>query len=114
LCVAHSVEIHEDNLTYSTAPTVRVDPTNRCAVMLAYGRRLIIIPFRPDLAVNDPFESIDDFRPLPASYVLELNELNIHNIKDYIFLEVKNRYCRRRRTNNARGRWFRLDLFFCL
>jgi cleavage and polyadenylation specificity factor subunit 1 len=66
---------------------LRVDPTNRCAVLLAYDRKLVVIPFRPELAVSDPYELIDDFRPLPASYALDLRDLNVVHVKDYIFLE---------------------------
>ena len=31
--------------------TVRIDPENRCAAMLIYGSRLVILPFRKDLLV---------------------------------------------------------------
>lgn len=29
-------------------PIVRVDPENRCAVMLIYGTKLVVLPFRKD------------------------------------------------------------------
>ena len=67
--------------------------------MLVYGRRLIVIPFRAELPVSDPFESLDDFRPLPASYTLNLTELGIRNVKDYVFLEVIYFYFRRSKNS---------------
>lgn len=67
---------------------LRIDPTHRCGAMLVYDRRLMVMPFRAELPVSDPFESLDDFRPLPASYALDLAELGIRRIKDYVFLEV--------------------------
>jgi len=34
-------------------PQIRVDPENRCAVMLGYGRKMIILPFRKDPSPED-------------------------------------------------------------
>lgn len=32
---------------------VRVDPENRCAVMLVYGTQLVVLPFRKDTLTDE-------------------------------------------------------------
>lgn len=34
-------------------PMVRVDPENRCAVMLVYGTQLVVLPFRKDTLTDE-------------------------------------------------------------
>lgn len=34
-------------------PIVRVDPENRCAVMLIYGTKLVVLPFRKDTLTDE-------------------------------------------------------------
>lgn len=34
-------------------PLVRVDPENRCAVMLIYGTKLVVLPFRKDTLTDE-------------------------------------------------------------
>ena len=34
-------------------PKVRVDPDGRCAVMLIYGTRLVVLPFRRDSLADE-------------------------------------------------------------
>lgn len=45
-------------------PWIRVDPEGRCAVMLLYGKKLAVLPFRKDITSEDgdpleakPFEN---------------------------------------------------------
>jgi hypothetical protein len=48
----------------------------------------MIVPFRGEFMVHDTHDVVDDFRPLPASYALNLDEHNIKHVKDFVFLEV--------------------------
>lgn len=41
---------------------VRVDPDNRCAVMMAYGRKLVVLPFRRDNTLDEI--EIQDVKPI--------------------------------------------------
>merc|ERR1719427_218227 len=82
-------------------PSVRVDPDNRCAAMLAYGRKIIILPFKRDMTSGlegeDPITdlSLDSLalsgssRVLP-SYTLDLSTViqnaTVDNIIDIQFL----------------------------
>ena len=51
-----SLHVFEDEAMRSgyyhnhSAPFVRVDPENRCAAMLVYGRKIVVLPFRRDAA----------------------------------------------------------------
>ncbi|XP_069051049.1 cleavage and polyadenylation specificity factor subunit 1 isoform X1 [Lepisosteus oculatus] len=71
-------------------PIVRVDPENRCAVMLIYGTRLVVLPFRKD-TLTDEQEGIvgegqkSSFLP---SYIIDVRELDekLLNIIDMKFL----------------------------
>lgn len=71
-------------------PMVRVDPENRCAVMLVYGTCLVVLPFRKD-TLTDEQEGIvgegqkSSFLP---SYIIDVRELDekLLNIIDMKFL----------------------------
>lgn len=75
---------------------VRVDPEGRCAVMLVYGRKLVVLPFRRETALDDP-ELVDvkpcssaanTKAPVLASYMIVLKELDekMDNVIDVQFL----------------------------
>nr|XP_016853430.1 PREDICTED: cleavage and polyadenylation specificity factor subunit 1 [Anolis carolinensis] len=71
-------------------PKVRVDPDGRCAVMLIYGTRLVVLPFRRD-TLTDEHEGVvgegqkSSFLP---SYIIDIRELDekLLNIIDMQFL----------------------------
>lgn len=86
-------------------PAVRVDPDNRCAAMLVYGRKIVILPFRRDInMVADTEDNSADItleglqlggtggRVLP-SYTLDLTQViqtPVDNIIDITFLHGYN------------------------
>ncbi|XP_028164475.1 cleavage and polyadenylation specificity factor subunit 1-like [Ostrinia furnacalis] len=89
--------------THPHIPWIRVDPECRCAVMLLYGKKLAVLPFRKDITSEDgdPLEAkpFNDTKknaptqtmtraPTLASYVIVLKELDekIDNILDIQFL----------------------------
>ncbi|CAH2286336.1 cleavage and polyadenylation specificity factor subunit 1 isoform X1 [Pelobates cultripes] len=71
-------------------PKVRVDPSGRCAVMLIYGTRLVVLPFRRD-TLTEEHEGLmgegqkSSFLP---SYIIDVRELDekLLNIIDMQFL----------------------------
>ena len=71
-------------MLYVRPPLFRVDPTGRCGVMRAYDRKLIVVPFRGEFAVPDALGVVDDYRPLPPSYVLDTEKLGIHAVRDFV------------------------------
>ncbi|XP_038067908.1 cleavage and polyadenylation specificity factor subunit 1-like [Patiria miniata] len=69
-------------------PHVRVDPENRCAVMLVYGSKLVVLPFnRGEGLVEDTDQATKKSAVMP-SYVINLSELEEHvlNVVDIQFL----------------------------
>ncbi|CAK1589446.1 unnamed protein product [Parnassius mnemosyne] len=89
--------------THPHIPWIRVDPEFRCAVMLLYGKKLAVLPFRKDITSEegDPLEAkplLDSKKNQPsqpitrsptlASYVIVLKDLDekIDNILDIQFL----------------------------
>ncbi|XP_035792501.1 cleavage and polyadenylation specificity factor subunit 1-like [Anopheles albimanus] len=80
-------------------PLVRVDPDNRCAVMLVYGRKLVVLPFRKDSSLDEiEMQDVKPIKktptlliaktPILASYIIELKDLDekIDNVIDVQFL----------------------------
>ena len=70
-------------------PVVRVDPEGRCAAMLVYGTRLVILPFRKDVACDDAEGIMSGSKtPIMSSYIIDLRKLNekIINVIDVQFL----------------------------
>ena len=87
--------------SFSRPSVVRVDPENRCAALLIYGRSIVIIPFRKEMVVDDndniPFIpggnnnlTTNKRSPVLPSYKLDLSPelygVNIVNIIDIQFL----------------------------
>lgn len=89
--------------THPHIPWIRVDPEFRCAVMLLYGKKLAVLPFRKDITSEegDPLEAkpLSDTKknqaahtmnraPTLASYIIILKDLDekIDNILDIQFL----------------------------
>ncbi|MEQ2200945.1 Cleavage and polyadenylation specificity factor subunit 1 [Xenoophorus captivus] len=66
-------------------PIVRVDPENRCAVMLVYGTKLVVLPFRKDTLTDEQEIGVEGFLP---SYIIDVRELDekLLNIVDMKFL----------------------------
>uniref|UniRef100_A0A3Q1FIY4 Cleavage and polyadenylation specificity factor subunit 1 n=1 Tax=Acanthochromis polyacanthus TaxID=80966 RepID=A0A3Q1FIY4_9TELE len=71
-------------------PIVRVDPENRCAVMLVYGTQLVVLPFRKDTLTDEQESGVGEgpkssFLP---SYIIDVRELDekLLNIIDMKFL----------------------------
>lgn len=80
-------------------PIIKVDPDNRCAVMVIYGKKLVVLPFRRDSSLDEI--EIQDVKPMKktplqliaktpilASYIIELKDLDekIDNVIDIEFL----------------------------
>ncbi|XP_077335360.1 cleavage and polyadenylation specificity factor subunit 1-like [Lithobates pipiens] len=71
-------------------PKVRVDPNGRCAVMLIYGTRLVVLPFRRETLTEEhegPMSEGQKSSFLP-SYIIDVRELDekLLNIIDLQFL----------------------------
>ena len=82
-------------------PSVRVDPDNRCAAMLAYGRKIMILPFRADSGASSvqdtgdlSLESLALGGRVMPSYTLDLESViqshSVDNIIDVQFLHGYN------------------------
>ncbi|WAR13668.1 CPSF1-like protein [Mya arenaria] len=76
-------------------PTVRVDPDGRCAAMLIYGTKLVVLPFRKDVYSEDVDVMIDGDDhahktryPIQNSYIIDMRSFDekITNILDFQFL----------------------------
>ncbi|XP_016844737.1 cleavage and polyadenylation specificity factor subunit 1 [Nasonia vitripennis] len=86
-------EIKDGWTNHHHVPIVRVDPEGRCAVMLIYGRKLVVLPFRKDpiLDEGDLIEnpkSSSHKTPILSSYMIVLKSLEekMDNIIDLQFL----------------------------
>ncbi|RWS28719.1 Cleavage and polyadenylation specificity factor subunit 1-like protein [Leptotrombidium deliense] len=49
-------DMKQGNTQFVYPPIVRVDPDNRCAAMLLYGKNIVILPFRRELGATDETE----------------------------------------------------------
>ncbi|KAG1947438.1 cleavage and polyadenylation specificity factor subunit [Pimephales promelas] len=83
-------ELREGFVQNMHIPMVRVDPENRCAVMLVYGTRLVVLPFRRDTLTDDQEGIVGEGQKssfLP-SYIIDVRELDekLLNIIDMKFL----------------------------
>lgn len=72
---------------------MRVDPESRCAAMLVYGRRLVILPFRVDTLLEESENSFQEAdaenvsQVLPSySILLKTIDEKIENVIDIQFL----------------------------
>ncbi|XP_032830400.1 cleavage and polyadenylation specificity factor subunit 1 isoform X1 [Petromyzon marinus] len=71
-------------------PVVRVDPDARCAAMLVYGTRLVVLPFRRETLADEAEGGVSEGQKpsLLPSYVIDLRGLDekLLNVLDMQFL----------------------------
>lgn len=67
-------------------PTVRVDTQQRCAAMVFFDNRLAVIPFRLTSLIDEEEAVMDLEKFTVKSFILNLNQLGVKNVKDYVFL----------------------------
>lgn len=60
-------------------PTVRVDPDARCAAMLYYGTKLVILPFRRDIGPDEV--DATSSKPIMSSYMIDLSTMDEKIVK---------------------------------
>lgn len=83
-----------------SVPIVRVDPEGRCAVMLVFGRKLVVLPFRRENPIDDPTApapvtdpaTAANRPPILTSYMITLKHIEekMENVKDVQFLHGYN------------------------
>lgn len=86
-------EIRDGWTNHHHTPIVRVDPEGRCAVMLIYGRKLVVLPFKKDPSLDDG-DLLDNTKassnkaPILSSYMIVLKSLEekMDNVIDLQFL----------------------------
>ncbi|XP_020283303.1 cleavage and polyadenylation specificity factor subunit 1 [Pseudomyrmex gracilis] len=86
-------EIKDGWTNHHHIPIVRVDPEGRCAAMLIYGRKLVVLPFRKDPSLDDA-DLLDTAKltshktPILSSYMIVLKTLEekMDNVIDLQFL----------------------------
>ncbi|XP_066599377.1 cleavage and polyadenylation specificity factor subunit 1 [Prorops nasuta] len=86
-------EIKDGWTNHHHIPIVRVDPEGRCAVMLIYGRKLVVLPFRKDPSIDDGDLDATKIQnhhkaPILSSYMIVLKSLEekMDNVIDLQFL----------------------------
>eukprot|EP00795_Rhopilema_esculentum_P001311 gene1311-15698_t len=71
-------------------PVIRVDPENRCAVMLVYGRHLVVLPFKQELAVDEAeqAQASDKSGSVLGTYTIDLRTVDeqLTNVTDFQFM----------------------------
>eukprot|EP00058_Branchiostoma_floridae_P027043 XP_002612534.1 hypothetical protein BRAFLDRAFT_58262 [Branchiostoma floridae] len=81
-------EVKDGYVSNYHAPMVRVDPEGRCAVMLIYGKRLVVLPFRKEGAVDEAEMSAGSKSSILPTYMIKLQDLDerLINVVDLQFL----------------------------
>ncbi|CAG0890026.1 unnamed protein product [Darwinula stevensoni] len=72
-----------------TIPHIRVDPDSRCCVMLVYGRKIAVLPFKHDAVADDIDLELGEHKPtVLSSYLIDLKDINekMDNVIDMQFL----------------------------
>ncbi|TPX40593.1 hypothetical protein SeMB42_g03452 [Synchytrium endobioticum] len=71
-------------------PEIRLDPQFRCAIMLFYGEKLAILPFKTDLSgANEPdLDTVGHKNPFLPSFVIPVSSIDpqVRNVVDMAFL----------------------------
>lgn len=79
----------EGKMKYQSQPILQVDLQNRCGVMVIYDKWLAVIPFKTRSLLDDEDMDLEGGNEdkTPRSWVINLNEMGIRNVKDYVFLD---------------------------
>uniref|UniRef100_T1J479 Cleavage and polyadenylation specificity factor subunit 1 n=1 Tax=Strigamia maritima TaxID=126957 RepID=T1J479_STRMM len=83
-------EMKDGRMQICQIPEIRVDPEGRCAVMMAYGNKIVVLPFRKETISEDgdTLYGSSGKSPVLASYTIHIKELEekMDNIIDLQFL----------------------------
>ncbi|CAO3589394.1 unnamed protein product [Absidia cylindrospora] len=86
-------ELKKEYLSSSYAPTLHIDPQQRCAVLNFYNDKLAVLPFRQADQLDVTGQENDDDdplikRPYLPSFIIDLSSIDkgVKNIVDMVFL----------------------------
>lgn len=80
-------KVKEGHDHYIHVPELRVDPQQRCAAMLAFDRKLVVLPFRQHASLMEIENGGQEDQPVKPSFLLDLRAMGIINVKDFVFLQ---------------------------
>jgi cleavage and polyadenylation specificity factor subunit 1 len=97
--------LQEGCVSFTSIPEIKLEPQNRCATLIIYDTKLVILPFKQEKSVlefsqderflMDEEEQQDkekkseekrDESPVKRQVIIDLKKLGLQNIKDYCFL----------------------------